>query len=408
MKRIFIAVCYFLPMLCSGQIVVTIMNGNTSVTTPNGSGQIELCAGQCVTLIANVTSGTQPYTYMWYDGTNNTTVSLTSQYVHCVSNAQTINLYLSVSGSAPADTGMYAWLSIMPNNNNTIQPICIVTIDTSVNKNLIVWEQTNDSAIVSYNLYKETTTTGIYNLLANIPSNSFSTYLDTSSHPDVKSAKYYLTTVDTACGTESYPSISHKTMHLVLSPGVPPAWNLIWDNYTGISFLKNRIWRGSALTNLQLIDSVSTSSITYTDLTPPAGIQYYLMEIVSPNVCNPSLKIQNTFSTYSSSLSNVVDNTAYMGIDENNSSSAVWIYPNPSFGQFTIQSGKTILNATISVANILGEKIFTSTINPVGSISNGVNHQTSTIDLSSQPNGMYYVHLQSDTKSIVKKLIIQK
>ena len=84
------------------------------------------------------------------------------------------------------------------------------------------------------------------------------------------------------------------------------------------------------------------------------------------------------------------------GINETNFSNEINIYPNPSTGIFTITSTEKI--SSIEIVNILGEKVFTSTIN----------HQPSTIDLSSHPNGIYFVHLQTEQGAANKKLILNR
>src|ERR1035437_140319 len=76
---------------------------------------------------------------------------------------------------------------------------------------------------------------------------------------------------------------------------------------------------------------------------------------------------------------------------ENNPAGNFSIYPNPSSGKFTLQSSdpSTPLRVTsVEITNLLGEKIFTSTINLPIAIG-----KTSTIDLSSQPKGIYFVEM---------------
>ena len=83
------------------------------------------------------------------------------------------------------------------------------------------------------------------------------------------------------------------------------------------------------------------------------------------------------------------------GINENNISSKISIYPNPTTGIFTITSTEKI--SSIKITNVIGEEIFTSAIN----------HQTSTIDLSSQSKGIYFIKLFSEKGIETKKIILQ-
>ncbi|MBI4929710.1 MAG: T9SS type A sorting domain-containing protein [Bacteroidetes bacterium] len=87
------------------------------------------------------------------------------------------------------------------------------------------------------------------------------------------------------------------------------------------------------------------------------------------------------------------DSTA--GINENNFSSQINIYPNPTTGIFTITSTEKI--SSIKITNVIGEEIVTSAIN----------NQTSTIDLSIQPKGIYFIKLFSEKGIEIKKIILQ-
>lgn len=76
------------------------------------------------------------------------------------------------------------------------------------------------------------------------------------------------------------------------------------------------------------------------------------------------------------------------------------IYPNPSNGYFKIQMGnEQSLKGNISINTILGEKIYFKDNVPLNNV---------TIDLSYKPNGIYYISIKSDQKTITKKIIINR
>ena len=90
------------------------------------------------------------------------------------------------------------------------------------------------------------------------------------------------------------------------------------------------------------------------------------------------------------------------GIYENNLQNELSIYPNPTNGKFQIQmdNGKlSIENYQLSIYNVYGEKVFQSA---------NLQISKSIIDLSSQPNGIYFLQLKTEQGVAVKKLMISR
>ena len=77
------------------------------------------------------------------------------------------------------------------------------------------------------------------------------------------------------------------------------------------------------------------------------------------------------------------------------------ISPNPSKGLFTVQvNGLDDKGARMTILDITGRKIEQKDIDPA-------DVQDVKFDLSGYPKGIYLVSLQSDTESLVKKLILK-
>lgn len=187
------------------------------------------------------------------------------------------------------------------------QEICMVTIDPETNKNHIIWSKPIRDDIVYFNLYKEGSA-DVYNLLAQIPYNNVSEYVDTLSNPEVKSDRYKISIIDT-CGNESELSDFHKTMHLTVNQGTGGETNLIWENYEGFYFGKYYIYRGTKEDNMVLIDSIQSNLTTYTDLNPPAGNAFYqiIIEKDDPCVLDTKGKSKTSGGPYAHSVSNIDD-----------------------------------------------------------------------------------------------------
>jgi hypothetical protein len=184
--------------------------------------------------------------------------------------------------------------------------ICMVTVDDTIGHNLLVFEQNVVGPVHYYNIYRESSVAGVYDSIGFIPADSAGVFVDSASNPAVQQYSYKVSTVD-SCGNESTLSNRHTTMHLTVNQGVGTTWNLIWSPYKGMNFPTYRIWRADSVFNWTLIDSVSSSLTSYTDLTPPSGGLYYQVEIVLDHTCQPYLysKAQTNFNT---SRSNTADN----------------------------------------------------------------------------------------------------
>ncbi len=189
--------------------------------------------------------------------------------------------------------------------------ICMVTVDTSTNRNLIIWERENTSLIDSYYIYKETTKSGEYIKIGALPYNALSVFIDTNSNPAVKADRYKISSLDT-CGVESPVSPYHKTMHLTVNKGIGKENNLIWDHYEGFEFSSYNIYRGTKPDSLILIDSIQNNLTSYSDLNPPQGVVlFYQVSVVNPDSCYPAIiRATTTSGPFSQSISNLKDYSA--------------------------------------------------------------------------------------------------
>lgn len=86
------------------------------------------------------------------------------------------------------------------------------------------------------------------------------------------------------------------------------------------------------------------------------------------------------------------------GVSNSGSSySNLLIYPNPTSGEFTVSGlGSTVYS--LYIYNVMGEKVYSST----------VNRKQETVNLSSQPDGIYFVKVKTAEGVANKKIIIQR
>ncbi|MES2620369.1 MAG: hypothetical protein V4615_05910 [Bacteroidota bacterium] len=254
---------------------------NYQITT---SGPTRFCTGS-VTLDA----GSGFASYAWSNFTFNRTLT-TSQSGTYIVNVAEANSCIYI------DT-----VIVTANASFSGQQVCAVTVDPLSGKNMVVWEKAGVHGVDSFKVFKETSVTGVYQLMSAQTFLSFSTFEDLQSNPAQQSERYVITTKD-GCG-ESVHSISHKTIHLSSNIGINNVINLNWNAYEGFTYPSFNIYRGTSSSNMTLLAQVSSSTLSYTDLSPPAPPVYYQIEVINPAGCVPSAKT----ASFSSSLSNVIN-----------------------------------------------------------------------------------------------------
>jgi len=265
------------------------------------------------------------------------------------------------------------------------------------NKNRIAWNKTVSGIINSYSVYKETSVSNVYEKIGTVPYDSLSVFEDVQSSPGVKSSKYKLSMTDLS-GLETELSVPHKTMHLSVNKGQGNTWNLIWESYEGFTVATYNIYRGTTPGNLNFLDAVSGSSTQYSDLDASTDKVYYQLEVISPQLVNPSkisgLKKANNsvMVSYNSSRSNIAsDITA--GLNETNKELSEKLYPNPAKDHFII-SGENITSAEI--INLTGQVVLKPILN-----------STNIVDISNFPTGSYLVKIKQGNSFVYSRIVKQ-
>jgi Secretion system C-terminal sorting domain/SprB repeat/Periplasmic copper-binding protein (NosD)/Ig-like domain CHU_C associated len=300
-------------------------------------------------------------------------------------------------------------------------PLCIVTVDTATVYNEIVWQKEYTQGLHHYNLYKESTQSDNYFLIASIPVEEESFFVDSFSNSLQRSWRYKLSVVD-SCGVESELSENHKTMHLTVNVGVGGNINLIWDHYEGIDFDTYYIYRNVRGTGWELLDEVPDNLTSYTDFNPPGGDIRYFIELRHPYGCevtkatnrNNSRSNVGSVSTKANSekefLSYGFINLDVDGTIDNTIHTINFTVPEATditnlIAEFTYSTG-----ATVKIGDLVQESGVTSNdfTSPVvysieaedGSIQNWTVTVTVTQPLSSENDFLFYAFDQSITTLI--------
>ena len=154
---------------------------------------------------------------------------------------------------------------------------------------------------------------------------------------------------------------------------------------------------------------ITQSGYTLTS-SPAVTYQWQFNSVDIPGATNQSYDAQQT-GYYTVVISDefgcVTSGTVYIlieGVDESNNDANVFIYPNPSKGNFIIEwlNGSMADWLTIEVHNVIGQSIFSSS----EKIPSGV--LSKEISLENTIPGVYFVDVKLEDVLIRKKLIISK
>lgn len=269
--------------------------------------------------------------------------------------------------------------------------IGIVSIVNS--KNRIAWNKPVSQGVASYHIYKEANVSDVYEKIGTVPYDSMSVFEDANSVPDVKSSKYKISVLDKV-GIESLQSDPHKTMHLSINRGHNNNWNLIWEPYEGFKPSTYNIYRGTSPISLNFLDATSGSSTQYSDLDAPTGNVYYQVEVISPNLVNPTKvagmlrAASSIMATYNSSRSNLV-----VGIVNSLSETtrSIRIYPNPVKDVLNIEMEG---GSSFDILNLTGQVVFRGDIK-----------ESTVVNTCTYKPGMYLVKISVGSGFEYRKII---
>lgn len=318
--------------------------------------------------VASLFGGTTPYGYSWASGgAGLTETNLTEgDYVFTVTDAN------GCIATETANIGM----DVFPVD------VCVVTVDSTSTKNVVVWEKPIVNGISHFNIYRDVV--GTYTYVDSIPYDSLSQYEDVTGgvNPQVTQYRYKISVVD-SCGNESDLSAFHQTIHLNAPNLVGNTADLVWQGYGGFtSNFYYRILRDSTGTNdWEVVDSVSLTTLVYTDIAVPNTSNIsYLVQIATPNTCTAT-KAQDHNSTRSNRASIAAPNAI-----NKNALELIKVNPNPTTGKFNINLGGGHSETIIELFDLQGKLITTKMVNTA----------STEFDLSDNEKGLYLIKVSSE------------
>ncbi|MBN2669435.1 MAG: T9SS type A sorting domain-containing protein [Bacteroidales bacterium] len=427
----------------------------------NVDNYISSCGASDATLRAIVYGGVSPYTYLWNDDLNSTTESIsnvTAGVYNCtVTDALGFNYtityglsdpssgisvyfndasdahcgqadgYINVAVSGGSGTYSFLWSNgstdedlynanpgqyyIVANDGvcsqvssfyigQAMQPapqICIVTVDSASNHNLVVWEH-NSSNIDHYNIFRKDCADS-FSYIGSVDADSVTVFEDITSMPFLHSYSYQIQSVDECDYTSNY-SNTHKTIHLEINVSdVLGSAELIWDNYIGFWYPELKVYKKTIDQGWFELISLSNDVHSFTDPTYDYNTISYAVGVEKDFPCdawNGNNPAKANGGPYYQSVSNledegIVDHTSVDLVKVNQFS----VYPNPTSTILNIENVETISSITVFMVN--GQKLVEYV---------NLNDKHFTINTSSWPKGEYLVVVKSD-KEYQQKLIVE-
>jgi hypothetical protein len=274
-------------------------------------------------------------------------------------------------------------------------PICMVSVDSTTNHNVIVWEKPISDLIDQFVVYKESNEANVYEILGTVNYNDEAVITDTNSNPNMKSYRYKLGFAD-AAGNIFPAGDLHQSIHLTINQGVGNSWNLIWTSYIGFDVASYNIYRKAGTGGYEPIATISASFNSYTDLGAPAGDVYYIVEVINPNGCNPGRT-----GEYNSSYSNVATNNV-LGVNDPGRILDIAAYPNPANDRLNVTAGESLTGkVTITISDLLGQQVYSEVVEDMGQST------VHPINTANFHEGIYTLKITSEKGSVTRKVVVK-
>ncbi len=280
--------------------------------------------------------------------------------------------------------------------------LCLATVDSATEANVIVWEEVAGIGISHYEIYRKALFgTDNYYKVGTVPVDSLSFFIDTVANTDAIWWNYKIKTVD-SCGSASPLSeaVNHKTIHLSLYPAsTPGSVKLKWNHYQGFSFSQYYIDRYTTATGWVTIDSVASTITQFTTALPAdtLGLMYQIFA-KSPSTCSPTKAIGD-FNSSRSNRKSEVTGAAPSALEEE--AMLINVFPNPVSDLLTLRALHNQDILTIKVLDNIGRQVAYYDVSGNGGV---LDFKLSTVDLAS---GNYMLALSSSTGTYHYKFIKQ-
>jgi trimeric autotransporter adhesin len=274
-------------------------------------------------------------------------------------------------------------------------PVCMVTVDSLTNQNVIIWEKPDSDLIADFLIYKETDEANVYEVIDTVSYLESPIVTDFDSNPAIRPYRYKIGFRDSE--NRVFPAGDyHQTIHLTINQGVNNNWNLIWTPYTGFDYSSYKIMRRSGNGVFEQIASVSASFTSFTDFNAPSGDIAYMVKIVNPDGCDIGLRNAIYTDVYSNQAS------ASLVSADNIRKTDLSVYPNPANDRISIQFGDNLEGTiNLTITDVTGKIIYS------GEYSDVRPGQVHSVNTSEYTEGIYLLNVISTDGRNTKKIVVR-
>jgi|GEM_PF-6917523 len=329
-----------------------------SLQVPGLQDQI-LCGTTPITLDTTSINNTQYPTYLWNTGDSMQTITVNTTGIYAVQISNACNMVY--------DTANIIFVAVDPK-------LCAATFDPATQKNKLVWDGNNLQAQDVYILKRN-----LSNYLAVIDTVVFATgeWIDYASNPQIEQNGYAMMVLDT-CGNVSDTSAEHTTVWLQISQYMSD----VYFTYTPYQGAPVSTYTLFGIDNLSNVDSITSRPAAFLNMLLPDSVAslYQKFFIGFPITCGGAKSIITI-------KSNIVDGLT--GIQEQNLTDLIHVYPTLTTGRVNITTDLTIMD--IKVYTTLGQVLLTT--------------KDKYIDIPY--SGLYFLYIQTTKGVMVKKIIVQ-
>lgn len=272
-----------------------------------------------------------------------------------------------------------------------LQPICMITVDSATTTNLVVWDKVEPTSVSYYKIYRETINPDEFILIDTVQNTNISLFNDVMASPIAQSWRYKISAVD-ACGNEGPLSGAHKTMHITTNDLGNGVFQAVWNPYYGVEYDTYILYRYTALTGWQEIETLPAIINSFVD-TPPNTIDLdYMVELDLNFICTAE-KAQD----FNTTRSNKDKGSFVIGEGTGNSNNELSeanitldVYPNPTSDVLNIEISANGVNRELYLVTVDGQQVYSAKLNATAQ----------SIDLSGLSAGMYFLKIEGRNKTV--------